>query len=147
MRAAAAGALQAQRVLADRALTSLADGETSPFVAISEGLVFARLAATHGDLTDHGRLLLMLSLAADVSPNEADRDELDAEALARLAVLADEGIDAAADQLPILGEIASSGAAARALDVRELMAADQPLRLLLPDGLPAIPSTLDRVRP
>lgn len=108
LKRAARGDLDAQRALADAAVQMVSECEDSdPTTALTEGLVFARMAAEHGDVSDRGRVISMLSLLSDLLGEDGD-DEM-AEAIARTFMAADEGYggDRISDSLPGLVESAS----------------------------------------
>ena len=93
---AATGNIEAQRLLADEALSRvIEDCGGDPLTTLSEGLIFARMAASHGDGNDHGRAIVILSLASLFCCEEVATD-LAAEAIARLEILADSGDEASA---------------------------------------------------
>ncbi len=95
LKAAATGDIAAQRALADETVRLIAAGaDVDPIVVLSEGLVFARLAAEHGDIGDHSRVIGMLALAADLSGG-TDALLFRGEATARMAMLADQGVEEA----------------------------------------------------
>ena len=97
--AAATGCLEAQRALADSAIQMVLAGcDADPVTTLSEGLIFARLAAAHGDVSDDERLVGMLTITAFLS-GEDGAAELRGEAMARVAMLADAGVEAAEFQL------------------------------------------------
>lgn len=97
--AAATGCLEAQRALADSAIRMVLDGgDPDPVTTLSEGLIFARLAAAHGDVSDDERVVGMLTLTAWLC-GEGNAAELRGEAMARVAMLADAGDEAAEFQL------------------------------------------------
>jgi hypothetical protein len=142
LNAAARGDLSAQRALADAAVQQIADREEPPFPTIDEGLIFARMAASHGELADKGRLLAMLRLAVELCGDtqlcpqctaEAfcepcrwaflGREEYHAEALAVASMLADEGVTAAEHELPAIVAEASPLAAFLAKDLEARMRA------------------------
>src|SRR5690606_1720961 len=104
---AARGGLQAQRELARRAVSVAVERDEAgelvndPERCLIEGLVFARLAAAHGDLADQGLVISMLALLVELVGEENAGEEL-AEATARAFLAADHGNDDIADALPWL---------------------------------------------
>lgn len=105
--AAATGCLEAQRALADSSIRMVLAGcDADPVMTLSEGLIFARLAAAHGDVSDDERLVAMLTITAFLS-GEDGAAELRGEAMARVAMLADAGVEAAEFQLANDAEQAS----------------------------------------
>lgn len=88
---AATGSLVAQRGLAEMAIGALTDNAGGdPEAIIREGLVFARLAAVHGDQADEGRVISMLSIHADLLAGD-ERTVVLGEAMARYSRLAERG--------------------------------------------------------
>ena len=91
LNSAARGDVGAQRALADRAVEIInEDPDVCPYTALSEGLVFARLAAVHGDNNDEARVVVMLTMLAALQPAAGQVLTL-GEALARYSRLADRG--------------------------------------------------------
>lgn len=88
--AAARGDIEAQRLLANIAVEKVIEGADGidPMIALSEGLVFARMAAAQGDTGDQGLCISMLALMAQIGGEDACRDQI-AEAAARVALVAD----------------------------------------------------------
>ena len=84
----------------------LTGDDADPVTTLSEGLIFARLAAAHGDVSDDERLVGMLTITAFLS-GEDGAAELRGEAMARVAMLADAGVEAAEFQLASDAEQAS----------------------------------------
>lgn len=102
---AAVGDIEAQRALANEAIRiTREEPDIDPESVLREGLVFARMAASHGHDGDRGRLIAMLALAADLAGQEGDTylaNMLGAEALARISLMAETGnelADAAVDR-------------------------------------------------
>ena len=96
LKAAATGDLEVQRALADLSVRLAAEEEDlDPYVVLSESLVFARLAAAHGDARDQARVIAMLQLAANLSSEDGASD-LEGESLACIAAIVDGGDEAAA---------------------------------------------------
>ena len=102
---AAVGDIEAQRALANEAIRiTREEPDIDPESVLREGLVFARMAASHGHDGDRGRLIAMLALAADLAGQEGDgflANLLGAEALARISLMAEAGnelADAAVDR-------------------------------------------------
>ncbi len=120
--AAGSGNLEAQRTLAEEGVRiALSDGDL--FAAI-DALCFARLAAANGDVSDKGRLLSILAIAGDLCRSDGEetfRDLLGGECLALMSLMADEGIEAADNQLTFVAECSSPGSVAMAPQYRELM--------------------------
>lgn len=89
--AAARGSLAAQRALA-KTLANMAREELSAHgrqMTLVEALVFARLAAAHGDVADQGLVLVLIAMRAKDAGEEPSAAET-AEALARMASVADQ---------------------------------------------------------
>jgi hypothetical protein len=109
MRRAACGCLQSQRELVMDWLLAAQTGGVTWSEGIRQAEHFARLAAAHGELQDHGRLLSILGLRADdlrSLGDEASRRAIEAEGIAIVSVLADEGNEDAAGILATLGDAA-----------------------------------------
>src|SRR5690606_3738358 len=108
IRRAAEGDTQAQRDFADLAtLWSLAGHPTlDPFTALSEGLIFARMADRHDDIEDAMRVVVMLALASTVGVGFAARD-MAAEAIARLELIANGDSVLAEDSADLLANCAA----------------------------------------
>ena len=121
LRAAATGDIVAQRALAEEAMRLVVSGsESDPLITVSEGLVFARLAAEHGDISDHGRVIGMLGMADSICGLDA-ASEFYSEALARIAILADQGVDMADLLLTSCAEDATPKIMALAQQYRQWM--------------------------
>lgn len=88
---AARGELQAQRALAREALSCAVEGSDSR--AATEGLVFARMAASQGDNSDLGLLLQLLTVAASLVEAEGDSDDLRGALAAELVAYLARGVD------------------------------------------------------
>lgn len=98
--AAARGDLEAQRALAHSAFVRFYDEAGAPLhpdliglldiAALVEGLVFARMAASHGDENDRNRLIAMLSLARLMLPSEC-AVPVQAELIARASMWTEPG--------------------------------------------------------
>lgn len=87
--AAARGDVEAQRALANAAVDAVMNGsDRDPIVTLSEGLVFARMAATHGHVADEGLCISMLALLVRIAGDDSCPDQI-AEATARIARVAD----------------------------------------------------------
>jgi hypothetical protein len=119
---ASRGELQAQRDLARMAVAAAverdADGNLAndPLICLSEGLVFARLAATRGDIADNGLVLSILALFIDAG---GEPGSAAAEGIARMelaASSAQSGSEQAAQMLTQLVADASPGVVALAGD-------------------------------
>jgi len=108
--AAARGDIAAQRALANEAVRRVMfeSDDVDPIIALSEGLVFARMAASQGDIADQGLCISMLALMVQHGDEDSCRDQI-AEAAARVALVADAGDEYAAAQLPALMEMLPSG--------------------------------------
>lgn len=104
--AAARGDIDAQRALANQSvqLVMLGGDVVDPMIALSEGLVFARMAAAQGGIADQGLCISMLALMAEIGGDDACQDQL-AEATARVALVADQGVEEAAAALPGLIDV------------------------------------------
>ncbi|WP_050599443.1 hypothetical protein [Qipengyuania citrea] len=107
---AARGDLEAQRTLAREALAcSIGEGD---FRAATEGLVFARMAASQGDNTDLGVLLQLLAVSASLAKAEGDcddlREALSAEVVAYLSIGVDRQPEGEADLAPWLAVVVAS---------------------------------------
>lgn len=98
---AALGDIEAQRALANEAVRiTQEEHDLDPEPVLREGLVFARLAATHGHSGDKGRVVAMLALAAELAEQEGDSYTahiLGAEGIARVALMGEMGIELAND--------------------------------------------------
>lgn len=96
IRIAGEGDTQAQRDLAEMAIMTALSGKPNvdPFLTLSEGLIFARLADRHDDPDDAMRIIIMLALASTISSGPAATDAA-AEAIARLEMIADTDADVA----------------------------------------------------
>lgn len=110
--AAARGDIEAQRALANMAVEKamLGGEDFDPLTTLTEGLVFARLAAAQGDTGDQGLCISMLALMVQIGGEEACRDQA-AEATARIALVADgegEQAEFAARELPGVMSIMSA---------------------------------------
>lgn len=111
---AAIGNIEAQRALAEESVRmAREDPDIDPILTLCEGLVVARMAAAHGNQGDRGRVVAMLTVAADICLHQGDDESADifvGEALARMSLLADEGLDLAANGLNRAAEHASADA-------------------------------------
>lgn len=97
--AAARGELQAQRDLANEGIRlALANEGNNPERCLCDALMFARLAAAHGELVDQGLVISIIALLVCVSGEGEYEDEI-AEALARTALADAAGDEFAADKL------------------------------------------------
>ena len=125
IRAAAAGDLASQRALVREAERQAV--EDDDIAAAIEGLVLARFAAVHGDLSDTIHLLGLLGIAAELCADDPQwsewRDNLQGEAMAIVSQLADAGIESADQTLCTLVETSSERATVFAKEIRTLMAA------------------------
>lgn len=122
---AAIGDIKAQRALADESVRIVnEEPDEDPGTALREGLVFARMAAAHGTEADHGRVVAMLALAAQIAENENDPETaeiLGAEAIARVAVLADAGMELAENTIGKMADNATPATMALALAMQSRM--------------------------
>jgi hypothetical protein len=127
LKAAAAGDLEAQRLLAMEAVRLVGErNDLDPVSVLLEGLPFARLASCHGDDGDKGLVLSMLSLAREFSIEAGDSgtaDEFTAEAIARVSLLAEAGVQIADANLDLLIENASPDVLVMAKDYERRMRA------------------------
>lgn len=124
LKAAATGDITAQRLLAEAAVQMAVDcgPDLDPMPFVQDGLVFARLAAAHGEAADKGRLLSMLAVAAEICSPDC-REEYAGEALALAETLADEGNELIGDLLPMIAEQTTAGEMQAAMMFKERMAA------------------------
>ncbi|MXO63422.1 hypothetical protein [Qipengyuania oceanensis] len=128
---AARGSLQAQRDLANAAIdaaftTNNGELVNDPLRCLIEGLVFARLAAAHGEVADQGLVISIVSLLLSIAGDEGGYEADAAEAIARIAKVADmggEGSDLAAENLPHLVDGFGQGVTAAAQHITKLMQA------------------------
>lgn len=99
--AAARGDIEAQRSLANLALRAVIANNQAidPLTVLTEGLVFARLAAAQGTIADEGLCISMLALMVQIGGEDVCADQL-AEAAARVSVVANGGDENAASMLP-----------------------------------------------
>ena len=122
---AAIGDIEAQRALADESVRmAREDPDIDPILTLCEGLVVARMAAAHGNSGDRGRVVSMLAVAAELCERDGDNDSADifiGEAIARMSLLADEGVDLAATGLNRAAEHASTDAMEMAKNFERLM--------------------------
>jgi hypothetical protein len=95
---AARGSLVAQRTLAEIACEMAIRAE-DPLEPLTEGLVFARLAAAQGDQSDEARVIRMIAMAKHYCEPRVDMPALLAEAIARLERVADGRGDQASQDL------------------------------------------------
>lgn len=124
LRAAATGDITAQRQLADGAcMMAATQPDFDPLPIISDGLVFARLAAAHGETADAGRLISMLVTACNLCSDERQY-EYAGEALAVAERMAEAGDESVADVMPSLAEQLPLQVVAYAQDYRKRMAAE-----------------------
>lgn len=110
VKAAAQGNLEAMRQLADHAVALVRQGLADPSRTLIEGLVFARMAATIGDVGDKGRAMGMLALLGSISDSEDVQNDTLAESMAMAFVLADAGTEWAeipADGVNLIAEHAT----------------------------------------
>ena len=116
LHAAATGSIEAQRAIADRAITlAMEDNDRDPVTSLTEGLVFARLAASHGDVSDQGRVISMLAVLSEMV-DETSAEELVGEAFARVELAADAGAEGVDAMLPQFAENLTPETIARARD-------------------------------
>jgi hypothetical protein len=118
--AAAHGDLEALRALALFGEALAADEKS--VISLSEGLIFARLAAVRGAAEDTIVLLRMIGTAIDMCEDNPDlRASFEGELLAIVSNLADGGNERAAEALCVFSEVFSPGAAVIAQAAREQM--------------------------
>lgn len=122
LRAAATGDIAAQRLLADAAVQMAAEYglDEDPLPYVQDGLIFARLAAAHGNDDDKGRLISMLAIAAELCGDERS-NEFSGEALAVAELVAEAGNDLMSDLLPQVVEKLNPEVVAMAQGFRERM--------------------------
>jgi hypothetical protein len=129
IRAAATGDLAAQRAMSAIAVEMVSTRlDLDPQLVLAEGLVFARLAEAHGDRTDAVRLTEMLPLAAEFEAgagNEDNEASLIGELIARIDLLADQGVPNASEEVSRITERGTAQIMANAKEYRER---------LLPEG-------------
>lgn len=120
LHAASRGDLDALRLLATKGCNlAVADNDVC---AMAQGLVFARLAyARSGMVCDAGMLLSMLAVASGMAEDQSERDDLQAEAIALMSLLADDGEPTAETWLSTMVGESTSEAAAGAQTIREMM--------------------------
>lgn len=122
---AAIGDIDAQRAMANEALRiANEDRDSDAGTALREGLIFARMAAAHGNAADKGRVVGMLALAAALAEQEGDQytaETMGAEAIARVAVMADEGVELAENSIVTMADNASPSTMAMALEYQSQM--------------------------
>lgn len=127
--AAARGDLQAMRDLANLAMRNALDPTSGADACkqLIEGLVFARMAATHGHIADQGLVISMLALLSKTGADDDCAGE-HAEAIARLALVGDFGDDFEADlvsqHLPFLADDADPEIMALAKEIRSRLRDD-----------------------
>lgn len=117
--AAARGDLQAMRDLANLSVRWAFDPTSGcdPSLCLRDGLVFARLAASHGHAADQGTFVSMVGLLAKVEGDEGVFHEF-AEAIARLSLVADSGNEDATSGLLALVDTATPELMEAAKDIR-----------------------------
>jgi hypothetical protein len=121
IRKAAHGDLEAQRALADFALHKIREGDRAPFVTLQEGLCFARMAMAHGEPQDRRRVYDMLGLGSLLATDPREKLECDAEAIALMADLADQGSEEAGRAMIPLADWSSPEALELARFIQTLM--------------------------
>ena len=99
LKGAARGDIAAQRALADQAVSLVRNRpDLDPVWLLNDGLIFARMAATQGNVSDEGRVIAMLALVGDLCDEQGEPETgapFAAEAIARVSLLADLGVDLA----------------------------------------------------
>jgi hypothetical protein len=128
---AAIGDIEAQRALADEAVRLAGEDDGDPGTVLREGLIFARMAAVYGHSGDKGRVIAMLELARALAQQEGDhrcRDLFEGEAIARIALLAEEGVEVASNTLGRMVELSSPAAMSIAKDYDRSLRALEPVR-------------------
>ena len=99
LRGAARGDIAAQRALADQAVSMVHNRpDLDPVCLLNDGLIFARMAAMQGDVSDEGRVIAMLALVGDLCDEQGEHETgapFAAEAIARISRMADQGVDLA----------------------------------------------------
>ena len=122
---AAVGDIEAQRALANEAIRiTQEEPDIDPDTALREGLVFARLAATHGHNGDKGRVIAMLALAAELANDEGDFETANffgAEAIARITLMGEIGVDLADETVDRFAREVSADTMAMAQQFERLM--------------------------
>ena len=111
LRLAARGDIAAQRALAMQSV-SLVESRTDldPATLLTDGLIFARMAAVQGDVSDEGRVIAMLAQLGRHFSDEGDEYSsatLMAETIARVALLSERGSDLAEAKIQELIDQAS----------------------------------------
>lgn len=111
LKTAARGDLAAQRALAMQAVGMVqVRPDLDPATLLNDGLIFARMAAVQGDDGDQGRVISMLALLGDELVRQGDTESEEmvaAEAIARVALLAKQGIEMADDAVNRMVEMAT----------------------------------------
>lgn len=113
LRDAAMGSVEAQRALAEMSLAMAKDQDDEGLMlCLLEGLVFARLAAAHGDPADEGRVISMLALCGEIcaASQSPGQDVFMGEATARISRLADQGVEIAENNIIAQIEASTPGA-------------------------------------
>ena len=120
LHAASRGNVDSLRLLATQGCNlAAANGD---HCSMEQGLVFARLAYAHSNLVcDAGLLLSSLAVASAMSPDQDERDSLQAEAIALVSVLADRGEPTCETWLSAMVEDSTAEATEGAKAIRELM--------------------------
>ena len=114
---AAKGSVQAQRALARSGVQMACSGQHDAQSCFREAMIFARLAAAHGDIGDQGLVISIAALMGEVLGDAACEAET-AEALARIAIADEAGVEFAGDALRQLVAGASPRLAALAQEYR-----------------------------
>jgi hypothetical protein len=127
--AAARGSLEAQRAVANQAIKLAFQEGRDAEKTLLEGLVFARLAASHGHIEDQGLVISMIALLSEVVGEDAVPSEV-AEALARIEWIANQscgGVEPCADFIASLSydPIVSAEVMAEAKDISRRMRAGE----------------------
>lgn len=99
LKGAARGDIAAQRALADQSVTLINNRpDLDPVCLLTDGLIFARMAASQGGVHDEGRVISMLALVGDLCDESGDHETgavFAAECIARISLLADQGVELA----------------------------------------------------
>jgi len=115
---AARGDLESQRSFARHALSCAIEGNDAR--AATEGLVFARMAASHGDNSDLGVLLQLLAVSASLAEAEGDYDDLRGVLSAEVVAYLSRGVDRQPEGEPDLAPWLAAVVAACSSDEVEL---------------------------
>ena len=128
LKGAARGDIAAQRALADQSVLLInRRPDLDPVCLLNDGLIFARMAASQGDACDEGRVISMLALVGDLCNELGDCATgavFAAEYIARIALLADQGVDLADETLGKAADNASPAIMKMAKQFERAMRAD-----------------------